>query len=134
VSRPRKGTLGRLILASGLGFPRSLDLESGSVTIWKPIFRDYNGYPMISRLVGVVVPPADVLSCTQVLRRSLVLRIRSLWPTCRTVGHLVGRAHLLGTSGTLAGGDPWVPMSLKPRSTCRHNNLDGVMTKLDEAG
>jgi hypothetical protein len=34
-------------------------------------------------------------------------------PTCRSVGLLAGWVHLIGTSGTLAGGDPWVPMSLK---------------------
>jgi hypothetical protein len=27
---------------------------------------------------------------------------------------LTGRVHFAGTSRTLAGGDPWVPMSLKP--------------------
>jgi hypothetical protein len=32
--------------------------------------------------------------------------------TCRSVGLLVGRIHLAGTSRTLVGGDPWVPMSL----------------------
>jgi hypothetical protein len=25
---------------------------------------------------------------------------------------LAGRVHLIGTSGTLVGGDPWVPMSV----------------------
>jgi hypothetical protein len=33
-------------------------------------------------------------------------------PTCRSAGLLAGRVHLTGTSGTLVGGDPWVPMSL----------------------
>jgi hypothetical protein len=33
-------------------------------------------------------------------------------PTCSSAGLLAGRAHLIGTSGTLVGGDPWVPMSL----------------------
>jgi hypothetical protein len=35
-------------------------------------------------------------------------------PSCRSAGLLVGRVHLIGTSGTLVGGDPWVPMSVKP--------------------
>jgi hypothetical protein len=35
-------------------------------------------------------------------------------PTCRSAGLLAGRVLLAGTSGTLVGGDPWVPMSLKP--------------------
>jgi hypothetical protein len=34
--------------------------------------------------------------------------------TDRLVGLLVGRARLSGTAKTLVGGDPWVPMSLKP--------------------
>jgi hypothetical protein len=34
-------------------------------------------------------------------------------PTCRSVGLLTGRVHWIGTSGTLVGGDPWVPMSLR---------------------
>jgi hypothetical protein len=32
-------------------------------------------------------------------------------PTCRLAGLLAGRVHLTGTSRTLVGGDPWVPMS-----------------------
>jgi hypothetical protein len=35
-------------------------------------------------------------------------------PTNRSVGLLVGRARLSRTAETLVGGDPWVPMSLKP--------------------
>jgi hypothetical protein len=34
-------------------------------------------------------------------------------PTCRSVGLFIGRVHLTGTSRTLVGGDPWVPMSLR---------------------
>jgi hypothetical protein len=34
-------------------------------------------------------------------------------PTCRLVGLLTGRGHSTGTFGTLVGGDPWEPMSLK---------------------
>jgi hypothetical protein len=34
-------------------------------------------------------------------------------PTCRSVGLLIGWVHLTGTSRTLVGGDPWVPMSLR---------------------
>jgi hypothetical protein len=37
-------------------------------------------------------------------------------PTCRSVGLLAGRVHLIGTSRTLVGGDPWVPMSHTWRS------------------
>jgi hypothetical protein len=33
-------------------------------------------------------------------------------PTCRSAGLLADRVHLIGTSGTLVDGDPWVPMSL----------------------
>jgi hypothetical protein len=36
-------------------------------------------------------------------------------PTCRSAGLLAGRVHLTGTSGTLVGGDPWVPMSPRRR-------------------
>jgi hypothetical protein len=35
--------------------------------------------------------------------------------TNRSAGLLVGRARLSGTVETLVGGDPWVPMSLKPQ-------------------
>jgi hypothetical protein len=35
-------------------------------------------------------------------------------PTCRSAGLLAGQVHLIGTFVTLVGGDPWVPMSLKP--------------------
>jgi hypothetical protein len=35
-------------------------------------------------------------------------------PTCRSAGLLAGRLRLTGTSRTLVGGDPWVPMSHKP--------------------
>jgi hypothetical protein len=31
--------------------------------------------------------------------------------TCRSAELLAGRVHLTGTSRTLVGGDPWVPMS-----------------------
>jgi hypothetical protein len=36
--------------------------------------------------------------------------------TCRSAGLLAGRVHLLGTSGTLIGGDPCVPMCQMVRS------------------
>jgi hypothetical protein len=39
-------------------------------------------------------------------------------PTCRSAGLLAGRVHLTGTSETLVGGDPWVPMSHKPPDRC----------------
>jgi hypothetical protein len=35
-------------------------------------------------------------------------------PTCRSARLLAGQVLLKGTSGVLVGGDPWVPMSLKP--------------------
>jgi hypothetical protein len=49
--------------------------------------------------------------------------------TDRSAGLLVGRARLSETAETLVGGDPRVPMSLKPRSTCRHSGRDEVMSK-----
>jgi hypothetical protein len=41
-------------------------------------------------------------------------------PTCTSAGLLAGRVHLAETSGTLVGGDPWVPMSLNgnPHGSC----------------
>jgi hypothetical protein len=53
-------------------------------------------------------------------------------PTCRSAGLLAGQVHLTGTSRTVVGGDPWVPMPLKPRSTCRRSSLDEVMLRLGE--
>jgi hypothetical protein len=41
-------------------------------------------------------------------------------PTCKSAGLLAGRVHLTGTSGTLAGGDPWVPMSHRVISSCNN--------------
>jgi hypothetical protein len=41
----RKGAIGRLILPDVLGFLRSVDLESWSVTTGKAISMDYNRYP-----------------------------------------------------------------------------------------
>jgi hypothetical protein len=52
------------------------------------------GRPRCSKVVGVV----DKVS----------------GPTYSSAGLLAGRVHLTGTSRTLVGGDPWVPMSLKP--------------------
>jgi hypothetical protein len=49
-------------------------------------------------------------------------------PTCKSAGLLAGRVHLTGTSGTLVGGDPWVPMSLKPPIDCRRSGSDEVRT------
>jgi hypothetical protein len=37
-------------------------------------------------------------------------------PTDRSVGLLVGQAHMSGTAETLVGGDPWVPMSVNTRN------------------
>jgi hypothetical protein len=53
-------------------------------------------------------------------------------PTCRLGGLLEGRVHLSGTSGTLVGGDPWVPISHKPRSTWRRSGGDEITSKRSE--
>jgi hypothetical protein len=53
-------------------------------------------------------------------------------PTCRLAGLLAGGVHLTRTSGTLVGGDPWVPMSHKPPSTCRRSSGDEVTSKRSE--
>jgi hypothetical protein len=50
----------------------------------------------------------------KVFRRSCELPIRSIGPTDRSVGVLVGRTHLSGTAVNQVGGDPGVPMSHKP--------------------
>jgi hypothetical protein len=42
--------------------------------------------------------------------------VRSSRPTDRSAGLLVGRTHLSGTTVSLVGGDPGVPMSHKPLS------------------
>jgi hypothetical protein len=52
----------------------------------------------------------------KVFRRSCGLPTRSVGPTDRSVGLLVGRAYLSGTAVSLVGGDPGVPMSHKPPS------------------
>jgi hypothetical protein len=44
---------------------------------------------------------------------SLGPHIRLGGPTDRSMGLLAGRARLSGTTETLVGGDPWVPMFLK---------------------
>jgi hypothetical protein len=49
-------------------------------------------------------------------RRSCGPRTRSVRPTNRSAGLLVGRTHLSGTAVSLVGGDPGVPMSHKPPS------------------
>jgi hypothetical protein len=41
---------------------------------------------------------------------------RSVGPTDRSAGLLVGRTHLLGIAVSLVGGDLGVPMSHKPAS------------------
>jgi hypothetical protein len=46
-----------------------------------------------------------------VFRRSCGLPTRSVGPTDRSAGLLVGRIHLSGTAVSLVGGDPGVPMS-----------------------
>jgi hypothetical protein len=47
----------------------------------------------------------------KVFRRSCGLPIRSVGPTDRSAGLLVGRTHLSGTVVSLVSGDPGVPMS-----------------------
>jgi hypothetical protein len=64
-------------------------------------------------------------------------------PTCRSAGLLAGRVHLTGISGTLVGGDPWVPMYLNAQKgsayKVRHDSLHapehahGCMEQLIEA-
>jgi hypothetical protein len=39
-------------------------------------------------------------------------------PTNRSAGLLVGRTRLSGTTETVVGGDPWVPMSLSRGNNC----------------
>jgi hypothetical protein len=60
-----------------------------------------------------------------------VLWIRSLGPLCRSVGLLKGRVHLSGTSGTLASGDPWVPMSLKSSLHLQHEEWTCALPSMD---
>jgi hypothetical protein len=52
----------------------------------------------------------------KVFRRSCGPPTRSVGPTNRSAGLLVGRTHLSGTTVSLVGGDPGVPMSHKPPS------------------
>jgi hypothetical protein len=52
----------------------------------------------------------------KVFRRSCGIPTRSVRPTDRSTGLLVGRTHLSGTVVSLVGGDPGVPMSYKPPS------------------
>jgi hypothetical protein len=47
----------------------------------------------------------------KVFRRSCGLPTRSVGPTNRSAGLLVGRTHLTGRAVSLVGGDPGVPMS-----------------------
>jgi hypothetical protein len=52
----------------------------------------------------------------RVFRRSCRSPTRSIGPTDRSAGLLVGRTHLSETAVSLVGGDPGVPMSHKPPS------------------
>jgi hypothetical protein len=52
-----------------------------------------------------------------------------LGPFDRSASLLVGRAYLSGTTVSLVGGDPGVPMSHKPRARCRRSDLRKVTTK-----
>jgi hypothetical protein len=65
----------------------------------------------------------------KVFKRSCGLPTRSVGPTDRSVGLLVGRTYLSGTAVSLVGGDPEVPMSHKPRARCMRSDLRKVMTK-----
>jgi hypothetical protein len=56
-------------------------------------------------------------------------RVRS---TDRSAGLLVGPARPSRTAETLVGGDPRVPMSHKPRSTCRRSGRSEVLLKRRE--
>jgi hypothetical protein len=51
-----------------------------------------------------------------VFRKSCGPPTRSVGPTDRSAGLLVGRTHLSGTTMSLVGWDPGVPMSHKPPS------------------
>jgi hypothetical protein len=55
---------------------------------------------------------SNIFSCTPSHAEIFKVRIRSSGSTCRSVGHLASRVHSSGTSETLVGRDPWVPMSL----------------------
>jgi hypothetical protein len=48
-----------------------------------------------------------------------VLPTRSVGPTNRSAGLLVGQTHLSGTAMSLVGGDPGVPKSHTPRGRTR---------------
>jgi hypothetical protein len=50
----------------------------------------------------------------KVFRRSCGSPSRSVVPTVRSTGLLVGRTHLSGMVVSLVGGDPGVPLSHKP--------------------
>jgi hypothetical protein len=60
--------------------------------------------------------PPRSLSCTPSLEVVGNEVVRSVGPTDRSVGLLVGRTHLSGMAVSLVGGDPGVPMSHKPPS------------------
>jgi hypothetical protein len=64
----------------------------------------------------------------KVFRRSCGPPTRSVGPTDRSAGLLVGRTHLSGTTVSLVGGDLGVPMSHKPSRSMR-SDLRKVMTK-----
>jgi hypothetical protein len=101
--------------------------ESRSVTTEKPIPSQLQ---LLSYLVDLLWSKStEILSCLvhQVLRscwirssgaifwkvfwRSCGQPTRSVGPTDRSAGLLVGRTHLSGTAVSLVGGDPGVPMS-----------------------
>jgi hypothetical protein len=91
-------------IGNGLGFPRSVDLESRSVTTKKAISTDYNRYPVMSRPGGRHCAASCILSCTPSLEVVTGVVISgSSGSTCRLGGRLVGQIHLSGTSVTLVG-------------------------------
>jgi hypothetical protein len=103
--------------------------ESKSVTTGKPISSVFTSW----KAYLICLNPSG-LPCLahQAVFSSSGPHVRSGRPTDRSVGLLVGRTHLSGTAVSLVGGDPGVPMSLKPRLTCRRSGRDEVMSKRSE--
>jgi hypothetical protein len=102
-----------------------VDPHRGRLQVRKASFRDYREDSVILGPTGGAAPRSRGKLAPQARHvfRSLDKVVRSLprssgivdkvsGPTCRSARLLAGRVHLTGTSGTLVGGDPWVPMSL----------------------
>jgi hypothetical protein len=102
--------------------------ESRSVTTGKPIsslFTSWKPYPSclnpselpcLARQAVFSSGEGRLGILLKVFRRSCGLPTRSVGPTDRSAGLLVGRTRLTGTTVSLVGGDPGVPMSHKPLS------------------